>query len=75
MSEFKKCQRDFDKLTAPVNDDPMAQKTVSDLYFAALFELDLHEEGEQDPPLSKAQVNQLRKFTAKWNPAKGNKEQ
>ncbi len=23
MTEFRKCQKDFDKLTAPVNDDPM----------------------------------------------------
>lgn len=67
LSAFKKCQRDFDKLTAPVNDDPLAQTEVADLVSAALFELDLHEEGGQDPPLSRGQVNQLWRFVAKWD--------
>jgi hypothetical protein len=65
-SAFDQCRRDFNKLSAPVNDDPLAQTTVADLVSAALFELDLHEEGEQDPALTARQVLQLRRFLAKW---------
>jgi hypothetical protein len=66
LTDFEKCRREFDKLTAPVNNDPLAQTTVADLYFSALFELDLHHEGEQVPELTKSQVSALEKFTEKW---------
>lgn len=67
MTQLEKARKDFDKLTAPVNDDPMAQTQVADLVSAAVFELDLQEEGEQVPELTKPQINALKRFVAKWS--------
>ena len=69
LTAFEKCRRDFDKLTAPVNNDPLAQATVADLLSAAQFEIDLQEEGDQDPPLTAKQVTQLKKFVEKYKEA------
>jgi hypothetical protein len=61
-----RCLAEFRLLTAPVSDDPMAQHSVADLVSAAQFELDLHHEGDQEPPLTLSQVNALKAFVRRW---------
>jgi hypothetical protein len=65
-TKFDQCSKEFGKLSAPVNDDPLAQTTIADLVAATQFELDLQDEGEQEPLLTGKQIRQLRRFVTKW---------
>ena len=61
---FEKAQSEFMGLPG-VNNDPMAQHSIADLVSAAVFEVDLFEEGESE--LGLYEIRQIRRWLRKWN--------
>lgn len=63
MKITNKIRNEFSRLSG-VNNDPLSQKTVSQLVSAAQFEIDLHEEGEEiKTPI---QLKKLKAFVNKY---------